>query len=163
MVYFQEQLWDKEFKEGFVPEALFWIECYFVPGLLRYGRDPLIAQILCCAGIWNTQTITWPQEQNKHNKKSRSRRGSSAVKTDLWGSCEIWHRVPWSRAMNVNMNRTMSSSNQGNLGGLLVEGFLFWGCWWNLLLVLFLHHLLEAVVHSLWYNQGCWREQGSVG
>ena len=97
MVDFHDKLLDKEFKEGFVPEALFWIDCYFAPGLLRHGRDPWIAQILRCAGIWNTQTITWPQEQNKHNKKSRSRRGSSAVKTDLWGSRGTWRRVPWSR------------------------------------------------------------------
>lgn len=44
--------------------------------------------------------------------------------------------------------------------GLLV---LRLGRWWDLLLVLFLAHLLEAVVEGFWHFQGGWKRRGGGG
>lgn len=71
-----------------VPEALFWVDGYFAPGLLRHSCDSWQAQIHGRGGIWNST----PHENiTVVNVKIVLGGGKlSSTVSDLRLSCEIW-------------------------------------------------------------------------
>lgn len=95
-MHIRSQTWVFGCKDS--PETLFGVDCYFAPGLLRYGSDTWVVKMPGCGGIWETQRPSSGLKRKHDDTWPRWACSTWAHEwTDLRRSRGIWCRERWSR------------------------------------------------------------------